>query len=242
VGDEPLLLARAAPTIVARDRPAGALMALREGASLIVMDDGLQNPSLARDLSLMLVDAATGIGNGLCLPAGPLRAPLSAHWPRVDALLLVGEGEAGESIAAEAQRHARPVLRVALVPDPMAAAALAGRRVLAFAGIGRPEKFFRTLRDCGAEVVEARAFADHHPFARSEVEALARDAASAGLVPVTTEKDMARLGALALVFGDDGPAVLPVTAQVEDEAALDALLTAALARARSARLSPAASV
>jgi tetraacyldisaccharide 4'-kinase len=91
-------------------------------------------------------------------------------------------------------------------------------------------------------VVEARAFADHHPFARSEVEALARDAASAGLVPVTTEKDMARLGALALVFGDDGPAVLPVTAQVEDEAALDALLTAALARARSARLSPAASV
>src|SRR5690606_29842233 len=107
VGDEPLLLARSAPTVVAQDRPAGAQLAAEIGATVVVMDDGLQNPSLAKDCVIGVVDGATGIGNGLPLPAGPLRAPMSAQWPAVDAVLVVGEGEAGEAVAQAAQQHGK---------------------------------------------------------------------------------------------------------------------------------------
>ena len=164
VGDEPLLLARAAPAFVAHDRVAGARLAASAGASVVIMDDGLQNPSLAKDLAIAVVDGASGIGNGLALPAGPLRAPLERQLGHVGAVVIIGAGAAGERVAAEARRAGVPVHAARLVADAAAAAAIRRRPVLAFAGIGRPEKFFATLEDAGAVVVERVAFPDHHRF------------------------------------------------------------------------------
>lgn len=230
VGDEPLLLARAAPTVVARDRPAGARLAAAEGADIVIMDDGLQNPSLAKDLSLAVVDAETGIGNGLCFPAGPLRAPLPAQWRRVDALVLIGEGGPGEAVAREAARNGKPVLGARLAPDRATADGLRGRRVLAFAGIGRPEKFFAALEACGAVVVRRRAFPDHYPYRAADIQGVMAEAAEAGLLTVTTEKDRVRLDTL---IGRPGAAAgllaLPVRLALADEDAARDLLRTRLA-------------
>jgi tetraacyldisaccharide 4'-kinase len=216
-GDEPLLLARAGPTIVARDRPAGARLCAVLGADVIVMDDGLQNPSLAKDLSLAVVDAAAGAGNGLPFPAGPLRAPLPRQWRHVHGLVLIGEGEPGERLAREAAERGLAVHRAQLAP---VGAAFQDRAVLAFAGIGRPEKFFASLREAGARIAGTRAFPDHHPYRPRDLDALAEAARRAGAVLVTTEKDHVRLppGFPAETFS--------VTLRFEDEAALLAPLQA----------------
>lgn len=232
VGDEPLLLARAAPTIVAHDRPAGTRACAEAGAGIIVMDDGMQNPSLRKDLAFAVVDGDAGIGNGLCLPAGPLRAPLAAQWPLVDALLVVGAGAAGEAVAAEAARRGKPVFRGRLEPDRGAAARISGRRVLAFAGIGRPEKFFDTVAGCGAEVVMRRSFPDHHPYSADEVRALVDEAERRRLLAVTTEKDWVRIAALDAALARRIN-TLPVTLSVDDDAPVRTLLAAALARSAS---------
>src|SRR5216683_428100 len=161
VGDEPLLLARVAPTIVARNRPAGALAAVEGGADAIVMDDGLQNPSLAKDLAIAVVDGRRGIGNGRTFPAGPLRAPLEAQFDHINAVLLVGPaGRAAEGAIDAAQRRGLPVFHGELRPVPDAVAALAGKPVLAFAGIADPDKFFATLEACGIPVAVRRSFPD----------------------------------------------------------------------------------
>ncbi len=222
VGDEALLLARHAPTVVSRDRPAGAALAIAAGADVVVMDDGLQNPSLSKDLGLAVFDSGVGLGNGLPLPAGPLRAPLAAQWPLVDAAILVGDGpEAGAIL--RAMPPGRPHLTARLVPDPEVAATLVGRRVLAFAGIGRPGKFFDTLRAVGAEIVAARAFPDHHAFSAGEIASLERRAERDGLLPVTTEKDRVRIAA-----GRFRPVALPVRLLFDDPGAATALLARAL--------------
>ena len=189
VGDEPLLLARAAPTIVARDRVAGAQAARAAGASVIVMDDGFQNPSLNKDASIAVVDGRRGIGNGQVLPAGPLRAPLDVQLARAHALLVIGEGP-GDALAAAAPL---PVFHGRLEPDPAALAALRGCKVLAFAGIGDPEKFFATLTDAGIDVRVRKAFPDHHRYRRAEAADLIERAGREGLALVTTEKDLVRL-------------------------------------------------
>ncbi len=162
VGDEALLLAEAAPTIVSADRAAGAAFAAEQDADVILMDDGFQNPTLAKDLSIIVVDGATGIGNGMVIPSGPLRAPLNAQMSRADALLVIGEGKPGEAMVRRAARRAMPILRGDLTPR--ANPEIEGSRVLAFAGIGRPEKFFTTLREVGAEIVQTRSYPDHYPF------------------------------------------------------------------------------
>lgn len=218
VGDEPLLLARAAPAIVARDRVAGARACRAAGADIIVMDDGLQNPSLAKTLAIAVVDGAVGLGNGRVCPAGPLRAPAAAQWRRVHAALVIGEGAPGARVLAEASERGLPALRGRLVPDPAAAASFRGRPVLAFAGIGRPEKFFATLREAGASLRETRAFPDHHAFTAAEAEALAAEAAAKDLLLVTTEKDRVRLPPALPV------ATLPVGLVLEEPEALSALL------------------
>jgi len=217
VGDEPLLLAARAPAIVSVERPAGAHLADEIGATVLIMDDGLQNPSLLKDCALAVVDGITGIGNGLPLPAGPLRAPMKAQWPAVDAVLVVGHGAAGDAVAREAERLGRRVFKGHLAPEGALAGRLRGQRVLAFAGIGRPEKFFETLRACGAIVEAARAFPDHHPYSRGEVEALRREAETRGLQAVTTEKDFVRLATLNLSEAWAELMVLPVRLQLEDE-------------------------
>lgn len=229
VGDEPLLLARTAPVVVARDRPAGAALAIEAGASVVVMDDGLQNPTLAKDFTLAVVDGGAGFGNALCLPAGPLRAPLAAQWPHLDAVLVIGAGPGGERAAKAAEAAGKVCLSGRLAPDPAAAAALAGRGVLAFAGIGRPQKFFETLSEVGAEVAATRAFPDHHPYSARDILALRREADRLGLVLATTEKDAIRLHGL-LAAADSPIAVLPVRLVLRDEGRLALLLRERLAK------------
>ena len=194
VGDESLLLARVAPTIVARDRPAGANLAARHG-DCIIMDDGLQNPSLEKDFTLAVIDSGQVFGNGFCIPAGPLRAPLAAQWPRIDACLIIGT-EASEVALDE---RSIPVSRFSgrLLPRGETASTLSGRGVLAFAGIGRPEKFSGTLRSLGALVKATRTFDDHHAYRVDEIEALLHEAETKNLVPVTTAKDAVRIASTA---------------------------------------------
>jgi tetraacyldisaccharide 4'-kinase len=225
VGDEPLLLARAAPTIVARDRVAGAKAAVSAGAGVVVMDDGFQNPSLAKDFSILVVDARRGIGNGKVIPAGPLRAPLAAQIARADALVVVGELRDIQTVLGRMPTQHLPAFRASLAPDENFIAALAGKRVLAFAGIGDPEKFFATLRNGGIVVAGTRAFADHHRYTRADAEALCEHAGRESLILATTEKDAARMQ------GDDALAelsararALPVTLVLEDEADFKTLL------------------
>ncbi|MBD2747032.1 tetraacyldisaccharide 4'-kinase [Microvirga sp. BT688] len=222
VGDEPVLLSRTARTIVSRSRPAGARLAYEIGATVVVMDDGLQNPSLIKDCAIAVVDGATGIGNGLQLPAGPLRAPMRAQWPLVDAVLVIGDGEPGRQVALEADEHGKRVFTASLEPSPEAAEALKGRRVMAFAGIGRPEKFFDTLHACGAIVDVSHAFPDHHSFKPEEVTALRQEAEKLGLLPVTTEKDLVRITDASAAWPE--LMALPVRLRIENEVGLRNLL------------------
>ena len=229
VGDEPPLLARVAPTIVAHDRAQGAQAAAAAGASVIVMDDGFQNPSLAKDFSVLVVDARRGLGNGRVIPAGPLRSPLAGQLDRAQALVVVGEGGA----AGVARKRSMPVFSARLVPDRAFIASLAGRRVLAFAGIGDPEKFFATLREAGVAIAATRSFDDHHRYSSAEVAALCGDAERAGHVLVTTEKDMARMrGNPELEIISGRSRALPVALVFDDEAGFRSLLRAEVARAR----------
>jgi tetraacyldisaccharide 4'-kinase len=193
VGDEPLLLARMAPTVISRDRIAGAEFARSAGADVVVMDDGFQNPSLKKDLSIVVVDGGRGVGNGLSIPAGPLRAPFKRQLDRAQAVLVIGEGDAAEPVVAAARDRALAIFRGRLEPDPQEVAKLRGRPVLAFAGIGNPEKFYATLREAGIDVRVRRSFADHHRYRRAEAADLIRTCEREGLVPVTTEKDRVRL-------------------------------------------------
>ncbi|KRE18046.1 hypothetical protein ASE63_02340 [Bosea sp. Root381] len=196
VGDEPLLMARHARTVVARDRVAGASLARALGASVIVMDDGLQNPALAKRLRLAVVDGAGGAGNGYCLPAGPLRAPLAGQLAQTDAVLVIGAGAAGEEVAAAATEAGVATLTARLQPSPEAKARLSEQAVLAVSGIGRPEKFADTLRQADARIVAERAFPDHHPYTAEDVAALVAQASELDCLIATTEKDMVKLGPL----------------------------------------------
>ncbi|MGE5477032.1 MAG: tetraacyldisaccharide 4'-kinase [Bacteroidales bacterium] len=188
VGDEALLLAQCAPTWVARWRPDGALAAAEMGADILVMDDGFQNPSIAKDLSLVVVDGAYGFGNGLPMPAGPCRETVAAGLARADAVVVVGEDKAG--IAGRCGDL--PILQGRLVPGPEAAG-FKGRKVVAFAGIGRPAKFFATLEDVGAELVATHSFPDHHAFTRAELAELVAEAERHGALLATTAKDAVRV-------------------------------------------------
>jgi tetraacyldisaccharide 4'-kinase len=200
VGDEPLLLARAYPTIVARDRVAGARAAQAVGASVVVMDDGFQNPSLAKDAAILVVDGQRGIGNGRVCPAGPLRAPFDVQLARAHAVVVVGDSGSASGVANAAAAAGIPVFHGRLLPDGQAIAVLAGKQVLAFAGIADPDKFFRTLTAAGIEAPLRRGFPDHHRYTAAEAARLLAEADARGLIPVTTEKDRVRLdgeGALA---------------------------------------------
>jgi tetraacyldisaccharide 4'-kinase len=193
VGDEPLMLAQTVPVAVARERIDGLALAKSQGATVIVMDDGFQNPTIAKDASMIVIDAHRGLGNACVFPAGPLRAPLPPQIARTDALIVVGEGSAAEVAAASVAAQDKPVLTAQLKADDATLSSFRGRRVMAFAGIGDPDRFFRTLRGNGVEVASARAFADHHPFTQGEIEALVAEAKRNAAVLVTTEKDLARL-------------------------------------------------
>lgn len=220
MGDEALLLVRAAPTIVARDRAAGAKLAAQKDADALVMDDGHQNFALRKSLALVVVDAETGFGNGLMIPAGPLREPVRQGLSRADAVVLVGNG------APDLQGFSGPVLRARLEADTVAVSA---KRVFAFAGIGRPEKFIASLEKGGAEVSGSCFFADHHPYTDDEILQLKAIAGDAMLV--TTEKDFVRLS----VTQREGIRAIKAAVTFDGPAGLDRLLDRALAQVSAPR-------
>ncbi len=196
VGDEPLLLARAFPTIVARDRRKGAaaIEVMASTRAVIIMDDGLQNPALAKDLSIAVVDARRGFGNGRVIPAGPLRAPLDVQARLIQLVVLMGQKSAENNSVADmiGKLTDAPVVAAETRPNGEAAR-FRGRKVFAFAGIANPNRFFSTLEHLGADIAGKRAFADHHPFSEAEARELLERADRLGATLVTTEKDLARL-------------------------------------------------
>jgi tetraacyldisaccharide 4'-kinase len=192
IGDETLLLNAHAPVVVAADRAAGARLIEGTDATVIVMDDGFQNPQLAKDLSLIVVDAATALGNGLVMPAGPLRAPLDEQMKRADALLLIGDGGKAAPLAKTFEAANKPVLKARMTPrgDPRWLGVLP---VIGFAGIANPKKFYATLSQNGARLTGTRSFPDHHPYTEKQAERLLRWAREWNAMLVTTEKDWVRL-------------------------------------------------
>jgi len=220
VGDEALLLAEWCPTWVSRNRPQGYKGAVEAGADMVIMDDGFQNPSLAKAVSLVVVDGGYGFGNGHVMPAGPLREPVEAGLGRADALVLVGEDQAGVVNRVRRSTHRDiPILRAHIRPDGDPGNK-DERPVIAFAGIGHPEKFFHTVRSAGYTIYSTRPFPDHHAYSEQEIEDLMGEATTAGAQLMTTSKDAVRLDPIAR--GRVG--VLTIAVQWEDEAALDMVL------------------
>lgn len=193
VGDEPMLLAAQAPTWVSKNRAAGAMAAVRAGAQVIVMDDGFQNQQIHKDVSLVVIDGAAGFGNGRVMPAGPLREPAAPALARADAVMVVGgEPQLRGDIQAALDGFAGPVLRARLEP-PASISSLRGEPLFAFAGIGRPEKFFAMLEEHGLNLVGTRKFADHYDFRPDDMMKLMDAAGILKARLVTTAKDFARL-------------------------------------------------
>jgi len=235
VGDEPLMMAATVPVIVSRDRAAGAELARSQRASVVVLDDGFQNPSLTKDASLIVIDSVRGIGNGGVFPAGPLRVPLAPQIARTDALIVIGVGHAADGVAAALKKKSAPVLRARLVSDDASLSLLRGQRVLAFAGIGDPARFFTTLRESGVDVIDKYAFEDHHSYTPDDIARLVSDASAKSLVLVTTAKDMARIHSDAqLAHHAAQISVFAVTLSFDDETELRDFLIERLASARAA--------
>ena len=274
VGDEPLLLAEAAPTVVSRDRPAGARLLEALAVDAIVMDDGFQNPSLAKDFSLIVIDAGAGLGSGRVFPLGPLRAPLAFQAGMADAILLLGGGAGGGDIVeqvnfslrgeppsscpspqGEKERQNCPsrsqstaagslsprgegggegafftrgknVFEAQIVPQ--ATAEMRARPYLAFCGIGRPAKFFDTLRDAGISAVKCRAFPDHHPYTEADARALLAEAKMLKAGLITTAKDLARLKGASGVLAELRGAAFALPIAIEFSGGGEALLLKAI--------------
>ncbi|MDY8109339.1 tetraacyldisaccharide 4'-kinase [Fulvimarina sp. 2208YS6-2-32] len=229
-GDEPLLLAKIAPTAVSADRRKAAERLIDEyGCDLIIMDDGFQSARLRTDYALLAVDARRGLGNWQVFPSGPLRAPLKTQLAHASAILMIGTGEAGAAVVSEAARSNHPVFRAHLLAEN--GQRFQGMPVLGFAGIGHPQKFTETLKACGARVEMTRAFPDHHAYRPQDLARLSQEAWKNGLQLVTTAKDAARLATgteAARLFLAECE-VLDVTLSFENAGAASAIVKETLA-------------
>ncbi|QBK29494.1 tetraacyldisaccharide 4'-kinase [Roseitalea porphyridii] len=236
VGDEALLLARAAPTVIGANRARNAQMLIDAGCDFIIMDDGFQSRSLRTDHALITLDARRGIGNGRVIPAGPLRAPLRDQMRLADAVLRIGTGEAGDQVVRAAARAGKPVMQAHLQPANVRA--ISGRQVLAYCGIGDPGKFYETLHHYGCMLAATRSFGDHHMFTEADARALVGKAEAEGLELVTTEKDFVRLS------HNEGPLatlrqrthVLPVSLVFETRADAEHIIAATERRYHQRRI------
>ena len=232
VGDEALLLARVAPVMVSPDRVAGVRALAQAGvaADVVLMDDGLQNPSVAKDFTIAVVDGERQFGNGRVFPAGPLRAPLDIQLSKTDLIVVNGKREDRDRLAAMIADRFSGVILVARQQPAGATAWLDGARVVAFAGIGNPVRFRRLLEGNGASIVSWRVFADHHAFTDEEAGALLQEAERSGAILVTTEKDFVRLASIGFqgaLKSAARPLGVSLSIEREDEAILtDQLLTA----------------
>lgn len=192
VGDEPLLIAAFGPCWVSKDRAAGAKAAIAAGAQVIILDDGFQNPALTKDLSIVVVDAEVGFGNGRVMPAGPLREPLKDGLLRADIIVTIGTKAAQDRLTKNTVLSTTPRWQASIQPLETGMD-WSGTRFIAFAGIGRPGKFFTTLSALGADVIATHAFPDHMPYTDTALQRLKAEAKAKSAQLVTTEKDMARL-------------------------------------------------
>lgn len=233
VGDEPLLLARHTLVALCPDRLKAAHHLQTLGCDFIIMDDGFQSARLFADFSLLVVDAARGIGNGRVIPAGPLRAPLTDQMRKADALLRIGKGDGADFVIRQAARAGRPIYEARL--EPSSITPVAGNRWLAFAGIGNPEKFYASVAEAGGEIVETRSFPDHHSFDADDIRSLIDTARRQGLGLITTAKDQVRL---ATMIGVPAAflaklAVLDVDLKFDRSDALDRILDTVVERFKS---------
>lgn len=193
VGDEPLLLATFSNTIVSLNRPLGAKKAYDLGADLIIMDDGLQNKSLHKNISFMVLDGTLGLGNQKTLPAGPLREPLSMALKRSDAIIIIGEDTYGLKSTIMTSSNANiPIFEAKIIPDKTTSIPM-NKPYIAFAGLGTPDKFFKTLRSNGLAVIETKSFADHYLYRENDITPLIKLAEKNNARLITTEKDYVRL-------------------------------------------------
>lgn len=236
VGDEPLLLAREATTVISRKRVDGAHRLVAEGVDLIIMDDGFQSARLTLDYALVVIDTQRGVGNGRLVPGGPVRAPLAEQMRQLSAILKVGNGQAADAIVRTASRAGKPVFVSSIQPRPQPD--FAGKRVLAYAGIADPNKFYRTVEELGGEVVVKRSFPDHHHFSDEDVQNVMDDAAKFDLLPVTTAKDAVRLtghyGASAPLLA--ASLVIEIDMLFDDPSAPGLMIDAAIENYRRRRL------
>lgn len=212
VGDEPLMLAREGEAWIGSDRAATGQVMSNEGVDIIIMDDGHQNPGLHKDFSFIVVDASAGFGNGHVIPKGPLREPVAEGLARADAVIVMGYGQPPAEIADSGLPVFEAVLTAQSTPPQ--------QPYVAFAGIGRPEKFFDTLKALGVDVRDAVPFPDHHAFTAGDLNYLQRLAGDYGATLITTDKDLARLSP----EQREGILSLPVEVVFERRADLDKTL------------------
>ncbi len=231
VGDEPLLLSSTGMTVVSRNRPRGAKLAVDEGADIVIMDDGFQNPSLRKTINLLVIDGEALLGNQQVIPAGPLREKVSRGFKRADAIVVMGGAEADPLVKSHLERILAgfdgPIFRAHLAPDPDRLRHLLGKCYVAFAGIGRPGKFFATARNLGLDIVAQRAFPDHHVFTEEDMSSLDKDARRHSALLLTTEKDAMRLAPERRAR----IAVLPVRVGFDDPHAFWGFIADSLSRA-----------
>ncbi len=236
VGDEPLLLAENFLTVVSPDRVNGALMLETQNIDFIIMDDGFQNPSLNKDYSLVVVDARRGIGNGFAMPGGPLRASLGAQLAFASAVLVIGRSTGADKLIRAAARRAKPIYEAII--KPVEAGKWKGRKVLAFAGIADPIKFYNSLEEVGVEIVERRSFGDHHSLTSEEIEDILQLSRVKGLEIVTTSKDAARLRGIGRAQDElyQQAVVFEIELVFENERILESIIDETIRQAKLLRL------